>query len=251
MTILLSIQNISKWFGGFAALSEVSIDVGTGERHAVIGPNGAGKSTLFNVINGQLKPSSGRIVMSSEDVTDFVPCEMWQRGVARTFQRNNLFLGLTVEQNVRLAVQAGYCRRISFLLRPSSFSKVDQEVQQVLESVNLNDQREIMANNLAYGGQRQLELAIALAGRPKLLLLDEPTAGMSPAETQVMIDMLSKLTREVTLIIIEHDMDVVFALADQITVLHQGKVLVEGEPSRIEHDQKVLEVYLGGEMSLE
>ncbi len=245
--ILLTVSELSKWFGGFRALYNVNMKVQSGERRAVIGPNGAGKSTFFNVLNGQLKPSSGRVTVASADVTGKMPHEMWQRGIARTFQKNNLFLGLTVEQNVRLAVQAHHCQTIVRLFTPGRTEAVEEEVVRILEGVNLMERRTTSTDNLAYGEQRQLEIAIALAGKPRLLLLDEPTAGMSPIETQALIRMVQQLPREVTLIIIEHDMDVVFSLADNITVLHQGEVLAEGEPGKIERDQRVLDVYLGGE----
>lgn len=243
----LRIEKISKWFGGFCALKEVTLsEVKPGERHAIVGPNGAGKSTLFNVINGQLKPTSGRIFVGSENVTGLKPAKICQKKVSRTFQKNTLFLGLACEQNIRLAVhgQCGLGKRI--FLTHARRRQVDEEIGQVLEQVNLSDHRETLARDMAYGEQRQLELGIALAGRPKLLLLDEPTAGMSPAETQEMTGMLLGLPRDITLLIIEHDMDVVFALAEKITVLHHGEVLTEGTPEEIEKDDRVLDVYLGG-----
>jgi len=245
MTIL-SIEKISKQFGGLQVLSDVSLKLEAGERFAIVGPNGAGKTTLFNIINGLLKPSSGKIVMESEDVTGFKSQEMWQRGITRTFQRNNLFLGLTTEENVRLSVRArqGLGRRIS--LPRDRLLQVDQEVQRILETVNISQRNKVLASDMAYGEQRQLELAIALAGRPKILLLDEPTAGMSPAETSDMITMLGGLSREVAFLIIEHDMDVIFALADRVMVLHFGRVLAEGTPKEIEQNRNVLDVYLGG-----
>lgn len=245
MTIL-SIEKISKQFGGLQVLSDVSLKLMVGERFAIVGPNGAGKTTLFNIINGLLKPSSGKIVMESQDVTGFKSQEMWQKGITRTFQRNNLFLGLTTEENVRLAVHArhGLGRRIS-LPRDRSL-QADQEVQRILETVKISERKKVLASDMAYGEQRQLELAIALAGQPKILLLDEPTAGMSPAETNDMINMLGGLSREVAFLIIEHDMDVIFALADRVMVLHLGRVLAEGTPKEIEQNRDVLEVYLGG-----
>lgn len=241
----LSIIKISKRFGGFYALEDVNIEIESGERRAIIGPNGAGKSTLFNVINGHLLPSSGEIIMGSVNLTKLLVHKRWQLGMARTFQRNNLFLGLTAEQNVRLAVQASYGLGKRLLSSPKKYPKVDQEIDRVLDDVKLGYHRDIHAQDMAYGQQRQLELAIALAGRPKILLLDEPTAGMSPAETKEMIDMLKGLPRELTILIIEHDMDVIFSLADRVTVLHFGRVLSEGSPEHIEQDHRVYEIYLG------
>lgn len=248
MTIL-SLERISRFFGGFQALHEVSLLIEQGERHAIIGPNGAGKTTLFNILNGQLKPSSGRMLIGSEDVTRLRSHEIWRRGVTRTFQRNNLFLGLTVQRNVRLAAQARHDLGKRILSDSTQFHEVDQEVDRVLEKVSLISHSGTVANDLAYGQQRQLELAIALAGRPQVLLLDEPTAGMSPAETHDMIEMLQGLPRELTMLIIEHDMDVIFALSDRVTVLHLGKVLAEGTTQEIEQNPRVLEVYLGGRVN--
>lgn len=248
MTVL-SLERISKFFGGFLALYDVSLQVEAGERRAIVGPNGAGKTTLFNILDGQLKPSSGRILIGSEDVTRLRSHEMWRHGVTRTFQRNNLFLGLTVQRNVRLAVQARYDLGKRAISPCSRFPQLDQDVEQVLEKVRLTGHSGTVANDLAYGQQRQLELAIALAGRPRILLLDEPTAGMSPAETHDMIEMLQGLPREITILIIEHDMDVIFALSDRVTVLHLGKVLAEGSREEIERDPRVLEVYLGGRVN--
>jgi branched-chain amino acid transport system ATP-binding protein len=242
----LRIEKLSKSFGGFRALSDVNLVINPCERHAIVGPNGAGKTTLFNIINGQLKPSSGQIFLDEKDVTGFKPPKMCGRKVGRTFQKNNLFLGLTVAQNTRLAVHA-QCNLGKRLFLPSARSRqVDQEIERVLEQVDLSSHREKLAGDMAYGEQRQLELAIALAGRPEILLLDEPTAGMSPVETREMIRMLRGLPREVSLLLIEHDMDVVFALAERITVLHLGEILAQGTPEEIERDKRVLEVYLGG-----
>ena len=242
----LRIEELSKWFGGFCALRNVNLVINPCERHAIVGPNGAGKTTLFNIINGQLKPSSGKISLDGEDVTGFKPPKMCSRKVGRTFQKNNLFLGLTVEQNVRLAVHARYDLGKRLFLSSARARQVEQETQRVLDQVDLSSHREKPAGDMAYGEQRQLELAIALASRPEILLLDEPTAGMSPAETQEMINMLRGLPREASLLIIEHDMDVVFALAERITVLHMGEILVQGTPEEVTADRRVLEVYLGG-----
>jgi branched-chain amino acid transport system ATP-binding protein len=241
----LEAESLSKSFGGFRALKSVSLCVDSGERRAVIGPNGAGKTTLFNLIGGQAQPTDGLLRIDGIDVTGEPPHRIWQRGLARTFQRNQLFLGLTVHENVRFAVMRAQNIGQRVLARLDHFPRLDEEILAALARVNLLDRRLTTVRDLAYGEQRQLELALALVGQPKILLLDEPTAGMSPAETQSMIAMLAALPREITLVIVEHDMDVVFALADRVTVLHLGEVLAEGEPRQIQNDPTVIGVYLG------
>ncbi len=241
MSAALRVENVSMWFGQFRVLSHVAFAVDRGERRAVIGPNGAGKSTLFNTIAGQYRPTAGRIYIDDRETTGVRPDQIWRHGLSRTFQRNQLFLGLTVWDNVQLACAAH--RQAGFGLRPVTIP--EDEIADLLDRVHLSDLAAVAARNLAYGQQRQLELALALAGRPKLLLLDEPTAGMSPAETEAMLRLMSGLPRHITLLIVEHDMDVVFTLADSITVLHLGEVLVSGQPKEIQANQKVREVYMG------
>jgi branched-chain amino acid transport system ATP-binding protein len=242
---ILQADNLAKSFDGFQALKSVSLSVASGERRAIIGPNGAGKTTLFNLIGGQARPSGGRLRIDGVDVTGEPPHRIWQRGLARTFQRNQLFLGLTVHENVRLAVMRAQSLGHRLLSRVDRFPRLDEEIVSALARVSLLDRRSATVRDLAYGEQRQLELALALIGQPRILLLDEPTAGMSPAETQAMIAMLGALPKEITVLIVEHDMDVVFALADRVTVLHLGEVLAEGEPRAIQHDPRVISVYLG------
>jgi ABC-type branched-subunit amino acid transport system ATPase component len=239
----LATENLGKSFGGFHALKGVTLAVPSGERRAIIGPNGAGKSTLFNLIGGQTVPTAGRVRLDGEDVTGLPPFRMWRRHLTRTFQRNSIFPSLTVAENVRLPVIArhGIGHRAWAGRRHGD---LENEVAELLRRVDLAERRHARASDLAYGEQRQLELAIALAGGPRLLLLDEPTAGMSPAETHTMIDMLAALPREISLLIVEHDMDVVFALADMVTVLYSGEVLAEGTPSAIREDERVVRVYL-------
>jgi branched-chain amino acid transport system ATP-binding protein len=242
VTSVLRVEQVSKTFGRFFAVKNVSLSVAAGERRAVIGPNGAGKSTLFNIIAGQVAPSAGRIHLDGIDTTGAAPDRMFAYGLTRTFQRNQLFQGLNVWDNVQLACAA----------RPGGKSRgrahreaIVADVAETLHQVHLSSQAARMVKDLAYGEQRQLELALALAGRPKLLLLDEPTAGMSPTETEAMLALMQGLSRDITLLIVEHDMDVVFNLADTITVLHLGEVLAEGAPSVICVDERVIEVYMG------
>ena len=241
----LAVEEIWKSFGGYHALGGVTLSVASGERRAIIGVNGAGKSTFFSIIGGQLRPTSGRVLLDGEQVTGLPPHKMWARGVTRTFQRNAIFPGLDVRQNVRLAILARRRMGSRILAGAGRHSHIDDEADAILGRLELCGRANVAARDLAYGEQRQLEIAIALAGEPRILLLDEPTAGMSPAETQAMVAMLAQLPRTLTLLIVEHDMDVVFAIADSVSVLHQGRVLVEGSPSEVQADPRVAEVYFG------
>jgi len=241
----IAVSGISKSFHGFHALKNVSFSVSDGERRAMIGPNGAGKTTLFNVIAGQAKPTSGSVKLGAVDTTGEPPHRMWKHGLTRTFQRNQLFASVSVRDNVRLAAIAIHGLGGKLLASLDRYPAVDESVTDVLARVHLLERQHAIVRDLAYGEQRQLELALALVRRPRILLLDEPTAGMSPGETNSMIAMLEELPRDVTLLIVEHDMDVVFAIADIITVLHLGEVLAEGKPQEIQNDQSVINVYLG------
>jgi branched-chain amino acid transport system ATP-binding protein len=240
---LLQTEKLFKHFGGVTAVNGVSLNVAAGERRALIGPNGAGKTTLFNLLSGEIAPSDGRIVFDGMDVTALPPYKRSRLGIARTFQRNNLFLGLTVWENARLAghpvKNAGW----------RSFGSVGarqlEVVRRSLAQAGLLERREELARSLSYGEQRQLELAIALATQPRILLLDEPAAGMSPAETERLMRFLCEMPREITILIVEHDMDLVFALAERITVLQYGEVIADGAPSDVKNNSAVMEAYLG------
>jgi branched-chain amino acid transport system ATP-binding protein len=236
------VDRLCKSYGAFAALKDVSLSVEVGERRAIIGPNGAGKTTLFNIVAGQKSPTSGSIYLNDRETTGKRPDQLWQLGLTRTFQRNQLFQNLTVWDNVELACAAHYR---GTLATGRSAQALEQDVASVLEQVNLVGVHATRVANLAYGEQRQLELALALAGRPKILLLDEPTAGMSPAETQTMLRMMVGLPRDITILIVEHDMDVVFSLADRVTVLNLGEVLAEGTVDEVRRNKHVGEVYMG------
>jgi len=243
---LLSVEGLSRHFEALAAVASVSLGVAATERRAIIGPNGAGKTTLFNLITGQLAPSGGRIVFDGRPITGLSPDAVARRGISRSFQRTNLFPRLDALENLRLAVGAdgrgsynvlggGGRRRAAQLAR----------ARDVAEAVGLGERLTAPAGTLSYGEQRQLEVGVALATSPKLLLLDEPTAGMSPEETLRMTRMLEGLPRSVALLIIEHDMDVVASLADRVSVLHYGQILTEGTFDEVRADPRVYDVYLG------
>ncbi len=242
---LLRTQALHKAFGSLVVTRNVSLSVNAGERHALIGPNGAGKTSLVHQIAGQLAPTSGRIFLREQDITAAVPEARAQLGIGRTFQKNNLFRGLTMRENVRLALQAkrrGWYRA----LRATAADRSQRaEADDILAQVRLTDDLDRPVSSLSYGEQRQLEVAVALAGKPAVLLLDEPTSGMSSAETDSMISLVHSLPAELGILLIEHDMKVVFSLAHTITVLYYGEVLASGPPAAIRDNPKVRDVYLG------
>jgi len=215
------------------------------ERWVVIGPNGAGKTSLINQIGGQLPPTAGRILLDETDITGWTPDRICRAGIARTFQRNNLFVNLSVLENLRLAVEARRGNALQFFWPIERFRPLIERAEELMQRVHLGGDGARPARSLSYGEQRQLEIGIALAGEPKLLLLDEPTSGMSPAETSRMIDLIGSLPRTLAILMIEHDMDVVFSVADHITVLCYGEVLATGTPAEIQANARVREVYLG------
>jgi branched-chain amino acid transport system ATP-binding protein len=244
-TPILRLEHLVRNFGGLRAVNDVSLSVEPGERRAIIGPNGAGKTTLFNLISGEIPVASGLVELDGQDVTRLAAYQRANLGVGRTFQRNNLFFGLSVFENVRLAIQHGHRISHRFFAPASNFTSVNDTALRLLEQIGLADCRHGAAGALAYGQQRALEIALALANEPKVLLLDEPTAGMSPAETDEMVELIVGLPRSLTILIIEHDMDVIFSLANKITVLHYGQVLAEGTPADIQANPQVQAIYLG------
>ncbi len=242
----LSVEELSKAFGGLRAVENVALTVTPGERRALIGPNGAGKTTLFNLISGDLPPTRGRITLFGQDVTHLSPHRRAALGVARTYQITNLFPSLTVLENLLLAAQALERTKL-VLLRPiTSYAHLYERSHATLESVGLSDKEGEIVKNLSHGEQRQMEIAMALAARPRLLLLDEPTAGLSPGESRMMTALLKRLDGGITLIVIEHDMDVAFALTDRVTVLHNGSVVADGSRDEVKANPLVREIYLGG-----
>ena len=244
MTVL-RIEHLQRAFGSLVVTNDVSLSVEDGERHVIIGPNGAGKTSLINQIGGQLAPEGGRIFLGERDITGLSPDRILRLGIARTFQRNNLFQNLTVAENLRLAVQIKRGNPLNFYAPAHRDARVVARADALLAQVDLDGAGERPVRILSYGEQRQLEIGVALAGEPLLLLLDEPTSGMSPAETERMIALISTLPRTIALLMIEHDMKVVFSVADRITVLSFGEVLASGTVAEIQANARVREVYLG------
>jgi branched-chain amino acid transport system ATP-binding protein len=240
---LLRTEDLTIRFGGLTALNRVDFAVARGEVRAIIGPNGAGKSTFFNCLTGVLRPTSGAIVFAGDDITGWPPNKISQRGIARSYQITNILPNATALENARIAAQS---RRHgwSLLTHHRSHRDIIEKAEAALDAVGLLPKAEELAANLSHGEQRTLEIAIALATEPQLLCLDEPTAGMSAAETQHTMQLVRRIAENLTILIVEHDMQVVMELADRITVLHYGEVLAEGPPAEIQKNPRVLEVYL-------
>jgi branched-chain amino acid transport system ATP-binding protein len=244
MTVLC-LERLNKSFGSLVVTDNVDLTVAPGERHVIIGPNGAGKTSLVNQIGGQLKPSAGRILLNGRDITGSPPYRISRMGVARTFQRNNLFQNLSVIENVRLALAIRRGHPLDVFTPVGRDKMLVERARDLMASVHLDGDGARLVRSLSYGEQRQLEIGVALAGEPDLLLLDEPTSGMSPSETARMIGLIGTLPRTLSILMIEHDMKVVFSVADRITVLYYGKVLATGTPAEIQANTRVREVYLG------
>jgi branched-chain amino acid transport system ATP-binding protein len=241
----LQLDHVSRHFGGLKAVDDVTLSVQPGARHAVIGPNGAGKTTLFNVISGELAPTSGTLSLSGDDITALQPHQRAARGVARTFQITRLFADLTVQENVLLACTALDPRRFTWFRRLSSYTDLVDRANALLDRFGLADFAHVQATHLSYGEQRRLEVALSLAGRPRLLLLDEPMAGLSSPERTAMRTLLETLDPAIAVLLIEHDMDMAFAFADRVTVLHQGRVVAEGSRDEVRANEMVQGIYLG------
>ncbi len=241
----LELRGITKMFGALAAIADVTLSVRPGERRAVLGSNGAGKTTLFNCITGDFPATSGIIRFFGEDVTAFPPYERIRRGLRRTYQISSLFAGLTVIDNVYLACR-GVSRNRFSLLRPRSDDALVHAAETLVEAVHLTGVRDRIVGELAYGQQRQLEIALAMSGAPRFILFDEPAAGLSPTERRDLVTILTSLPAHIGYIIIEHDMDVALRVVESVTMMHNGRVFKEGRPSEIEDDPEVQELYLGG-----
>jgi branched-chain amino acid transport system ATP-binding protein len=243
----LLVSDVSRNFGGVQALSNVSFEVAPGERRLIIGPNGAGKTTLFNLLSGALAVSGGKVMLFGRDITNLPPYERAHMGLARTFQITNLFPRLTVLENVLLALQATDKSAFSMLARMRANRPLFQNAESLLQEWGLTAIASRAAREISYGEQRQIDLILAMAMRPKVLLLDEPTAGLSAAEVVRVVGMVRSLPKEMTILMIEHDMDVAFALADRITVLHQGRLIADGGVAAIRSDPHVSAIYLGAD----
>ena len=242
---LLRLDRLNKSFGSLVVTDDVDLTVAPGERHVIIGPNGAGKTSLVNQIGGQLQPGSGRILLNDRDITGLSPDRISRMGVARTFQRNNLFQNLSVIENIRLALAVRRGHPLDSFTPVGRDKVLAERSADLMTRVHLDGDGARLARNLSYGEQRQLEIGVALASEPELVLLDEPTSGMSPSETARMIELIGTLPRTLSILMIEHDMKVVFSVADRITVLYYGKVLATGTPAEIQANTRVREVYLG------
>jgi len=249
MASILAVKNLYKSFGGLEAVKDVSFELEKGQLLAMIGPNGAGKSTCFNLINGQLRPDHGRIIIMGKEINGSKPRDVWKLGVGRTFQITSTFASMTVLENVQMA-RLSYHRRTNSLLRKVSQLYVDESLD-LLKRVGIEDQAGRACGVLAYGDLKRVELAVALANKPGLLLMDEPTAGMGPVQRQTLMELTRNIvrTRNIGVLFTEHDMDVVFNYADRIIVLSRGELMAEGSPAEVQDNAKVKEIYLGTEIT--
>ena len=245
--LALECQNLTKRFGGLEAVHAVNLGIETGERRAIIGPNGAGKTTLFRLISGEFPVTSGSIRFFGRDITSMHCHRRTYLGLGRTFQITNLFPTISVMENLIMAAMG--LKRMKFsMVRPlSSYRDLYARADEILMNVGMDAKRDWIVKNLSHGEQRQIEISLALISDPKILLLDEPTAGLSPAESALMTAMLQKLDPSITILIIEHDMDVAFQIADRITVLHQGCIFAEGTKQEVRNNDRVQEIYFGTE----
>lgn len=241
---VIETRGVHKCFGGFTALKNVSVKVPAGKLTSIIGPNGAGKSTYFNLLSGALAPTEGQVFFEGRDVTGLKPHEFARIGIAKSFQITNLFPNFTALENARIALQA-HVSRYGLWRRRETLEGLGAQALQLLELVGLQERANYLARELAHGQQRALEIAVALAARPKLLLMDEPTAGMSPEETKTMMGLIQGLARERTVVLVEHKMKMVMGISDHIVVLHHGELLAQGTPDDIRNNETVKAVYLG------
>jgi branched-chain amino acid transport system ATP-binding protein len=241
---IIETRGVGKSFGGFKALTGVSVGIHAGALTSIIGPNGAGKSTFFNVLSGSFAPSHGQVLFMGRDITGAKAHEFAHIGIAKSFQITNLFPNFTALENVRIALQA-HVSRYGLWRRRAALEGLSDEAAALLATVGLADRAQRLARELAHGQQRALEIAVALAAKPKLLLMDEPTAGMSPEETKVMMDLIPKLVQQRTVVLVEHKMKMVMGISERIVVLHHGELIAEGTPDDIRANDLVKRVYLG------
>jgi branched-chain amino acid transport system ATP-binding protein len=241
----LELDNVGRHFGALVALSGINMKIAAGERRAVLGSNGAGKTTLFNAITGDFLPSSGSIRFFGEDITELPPYERIRRGIRRTYQISQLFMNLSIRDSVYLACRGVSSRRFS-LLRPTPSDGAMAQAESIIHAVHLDREIDLLVGTLSHGQQRQLEIALALAGAPRFILFDEPAAGLSPAERRDLIEILNALPRHIGYIIIEHDLDVALRVSEYVSMMHNGRLFKEGKPEEIETDPEVQRIYLGG-----
>ncbi len=243
--MILKAEGLTKSFGGLVAVDNVSFQIEENELSAIIGPNGAGKTTLFNLLTGSLSASSGRVTLKGEDITKLRPYDICRRGVGRSFQVLNIFPRLTAFENIQTAILSAQGRSTNLFSRAEKMAR--EETDEILEVVGLGGQKETPGGLLAHGDRRRLDVGIALASHPELLLLDEPTAGMSPKESAEMMELLQGLAKErgLALIFVEHDMNVVFSVSEKIKVMHQGRIIFEGKPEEVRANDEVQKIYLG------
>ncbi len=245
--VLLRAEGVTKRFGGLAAVNKVSLTLQRNHLHAVIGPNGAGKSTLTNLLSGDLPPTEGRIVLNDRDVTGQPPEAISRQGLGRSYQKTNIFLPFTVWENVRLAAQSRTPHAARWLSRAAQLRDINERAQRAMELAGLQAKARLTAGAISHGEQRQLEIAMTLATAPQVLLLDEPLAGMGQVEAERMVELLLTIKKDHALMLVEHDMDAVFTLADELTVMVNGQVIATGTPAAIRADAGVQAAYLGEE----
>jgi len=244
---MLRTVDLTKRFGNLTAVNGVSLEIEAGESTALIGPNGAGKTTFFNLITGGLTPTSGEVWFDGTEITDLEPYEITHLGCSRSFQITSIFPELSVEENLRLMAQARDERRFSLLRRKESLEEPQARADELIDLLDLGEFRDREAADLSHGQKRYLEIGLTLAPDPKFLMLDEPTAGMSQEETREIVELLDEIKERYTILLVEHDMDVVMTIADRIMVLHHGQIIAEGSPDEIRQDENVREAYLGVE----
>jgi branched-chain amino acid transport system ATP-binding protein len=249
--VLLSAKRLTKRFGGLAAVNDVSVDLWRDRIHAVIGPNGAGKSTLTNLLSGDLPPSAGQIMLAGRDITGWTPERISRQGLGRSYQKTNIFAPFTVWENVRLAAQSRDAQQpwnpLRWLQAAARSARANERANRAIELAGLSARRNVIAGASSHGEQRQLEIAMTLATEPQVLLLDEPLAGMGVAEAERMVELLLKLKKDHAMLLVEHDIDAIFALADHLTVMVNGQVIASGAPATVRADRGVQAAYLGEE----
>ncbi len=244
---ILKVEGLTKNFGGLRAIDDVTLDIEAGKLTSVIGPNGAGKTTFFNLLTGLIKPDAGRIYFHEEDITWLPIHKIARKGISRSFQIINLFNELSLFENVWLGVQAQQGHGPELLTDPESFSSIRQATTQIIQEIGLGGKEDTPVKLLSYGDRRILEITLSLTTRPSLLLLDEPTSGLMSEDRKRISEFLKNLSSRLTLLVVEHDMDVVLSISDHIVVLHQGKILAQGIPDEIRRNERVQEAYLGGQ----